>query len=279
MTIKKRPKPPPEARGRTTVVLALQHAIEATLTEATWRELGYATDTFEWVRAHPRLLKSCYFGDSDYPRHARDAIEHMLANRPGNLDVILGFGEIATWIRENRPHVYQEVESLKLLATGTAPPAGSSATVANSECDVFICHASEDKDAIARPLYEELVRKGCKVWFDEAVLRLGDSLRAKIDEGLGRCRYGVVILSHSFFRKEWPRRELDGLVSRETASGEKAILPVWHNVDRSAVASFSPTLADRHAARSSDGVEVVATRILEVLSGGAPANPRAAPGG
>ena len=249
------------------------------MTEDTWRELGYATDTIEWVRAHPRLLRSCYFGDHDYPRHVRDAIEHMLGHRPGNLDVILGFGEIANWIRENRPHVYREVESLKQQTLASAASMNSSTAIANRECAVFICHASEDKDAIARPLYERLVANGCKVWFDEAVLRLGDRLRAKIDEGLGRCQYGVVILSPSFFQKEWPRKELDGLVSRETSSGEKAILPVWHNVDRSAVATFSPTLADRLAVSSGDGVELVVAKILEVLRSVTPANPRAAPDG
>lgn len=277
--LKKKLKPPPEARGRTTVILALQNAMVATLKEDTWRELGYATDTIEWVRAHPRLLKSCYFRDNDYPRHVKDAIEHMLGQRPGNLHVILGFGEIASWIRDNRPHVYQEIGSLKQQTPVTAPLMDSSTTIAKRECDVFICHASEDKGAIARPLYERLVASGCKVWFDEAVLRLGDSLRAKIDEGLDRCRYGVVILSPSFFINEWPRRELDGLVSRETSSGEKAILPVWHNVDRSAVASFSPTLADRLAVSSGDGVELVVAKILEVLRTVAPANQAPAPDG
>lgn len=134
-----------------------------------------------------------------------------------------------------------------------------------AEFDVFVSHASEDKELIARPLYQALVAKGCKVWFDEAVLKLGDSLRRKIDEGLSKCRYGVVILSPSFFQKDWPQRELDGLVARETASGEKAILPIWHKIDHSGVAAHSPTLADRVAAKSSEGVAAVAVRIIEVL--------------
>ena len=80
--------------------------------------------------------------------------------------------------------------------------------------DVFISHASEDKEAIARPLYEALKARGLSVWFDEAELTLGDSLRRKIDDGLARCRYGIVILSPRFLEKEWPQRELDGLVAR-----------------------------------------------------------------
>lgn len=98
--------------------------------------------------------------------------------------------------------------------------------------DLFLSHAFEDKDAIARPLYQTLVAKGVSVWFDEAVLQMGDSLRRSIDAGLARCRYGVVILSPKFLSKQWPQHELDGLVARETATGEKAILPIWHELDR-----------------------------------------------
>jgi hypothetical protein len=43
--------------------------------------------------------------------------------------------------------------------------------------DVFISHANEDKDDIARPLAEKLKALGLKVWFDEYSLKLGDSLR------------------------------------------------------------------------------------------------------
>lgn len=64
--------------------------------------------------------------------------------------------------------------------------------------DTFLSHASEDKRAIARPLYDALVKAGVTVWYDEAVLTIGDSLRRKIDQGLSRCRFGIVILSPKF---------------------------------------------------------------------------------
>ena len=89
----------------------------------------------------------------------------------------------------------------------------------NTTYDIFISHASEDKDAIARPLYNALIDSGISVWFDEAVIKLGDSLRRKIDEGLSKCRYSVVILSPHFLSKEWPQRELDGLVARDGFGG------------------------------------------------------------
>lgn len=135
---------------------------------------------------------------------------------------------------------------------------------ASHEWDVFISHASEDKDTIARPLAEALRAKGLKVWFDEAELTLGDSLRQSIDRGLARSRYGIVILSEAFFSKHWPRRELDGLDAREV-NGVKVILPVWHGVDQAAVARHSPMLAGRMAVSSSRGFPAVVEEILKAL--------------
>ncbi len=133
--------------------------------------------------------------------------------------------------------------------------------------DVFIVHASEDKDAIARPLANALSEKAVKVWYDEFTLTLGDSLRRSIDRGLAQSRYGVVILSPDFFAKEWPQRELDGLAALEVDS-EKKILPVWHNVTREDVARFSPTLADRVAVSTEKGIDTVVAEILRVARPG-----------
>src|SRR2546423_359737 len=80
--------------------------------------------------------------------------------------------------------------------------------------DLFISHASEDKDDVARPLADLFIQKGLKVWYDEYTLIVGDSLRRSIDRGLAGSRYGLVILSPHFFEKEWPQKELDGLVAR-----------------------------------------------------------------
>lgn len=91
---------------------------------------------------------------------------------------------------------------------------------------------------------------GVTVWYDEFSLTVGDSLRRKIDRGLSDSRFGVVLLSPDFFRKEWPQAELDGLVARERATGEKVILPVWHRVTKEDVLAQSPTLADKVALNS-----------------------------
>lgn len=116
----------------------------------------------------------------------------------------------------------------------------------DKEYDFFISHATEDKNSIVRPLAQLLIKNGHKVWYDEFNLKVGDSLRKKIDEGLKFSKYGVAILSRDFFRKNWTEYELNGLVAREM-NGVKVILPIWHNVTRDEVLSYSPTLADKIA--------------------------------
>lgn len=114
--------------------------------------------------------------------------------------------------------------ALKWLDTPDPPP---KATGANSLFDYFISHASEDKDEIVRPLAEGLSKRGVRVWYDEFSLTIGDSLRQSIDRGLASSRYGIVVLSPSFFAKNWPTYELNGLTARQMM-GQKVILPIWH---------------------------------------------------
>ncbi|WP_263383383.1 toll/interleukin-1 receptor domain-containing protein [Granulicella arctica] len=139
------------------------------------------------------------------------------------------------------------------------------AAKAASQWHVFISHASEDKEAFAKPLAEELKLRGLDVWYDEYTLTVGDSLRRRIDEGLSRSKFGVVILSKAFFEKEWPQRELDGLAAREI-NGVKVILPVWHGVDQRDVLAFSPTLADRLGVSSVKGIPEVVTQLLAAMN-------------
>lgn len=131
--------------------------------------------------------------------------------------------------------------------------------------DLFISHASEDKDVVARPLAALLSKKGYRVWFDEFELKLGDSLSRTIDRGLTESRYGLVILSKSFFAKRWPERELSGLVSREMASGEKVILPIWHEVTAEEVIKYSSPLADKFAVNTNLGIPKLAEKIASDL--------------
>src|SRR6266567_1125697 len=124
---------------------------------------------------------------------------------------------------------------------------------------LFVCHASEDQKDFVRPLAQALGKK-YDVWYSEFVLTLGDSLRQKIDDGLRRCDFGIVVLSKSFFAKKWPRAELDGMFALETQS-RKIILPIWKGVTEDDVKQYSPLLAGKVAVSASQGLPKVVEEI------------------
>lgn len=132
--------------------------------------------------------------------------------------------------------------------------------------DVFISHASEDKQAVARPLAESLRQAGVTVWLDDFELKIGHSLRRRIDEGLASSRFGVVILSKSFFSKGWSQYELDGLVTRYV-SGQQDLLPIWHEMTKDEVIAASPSLADKIARSTAHyTIEEIAQEIADVVN-------------
>ena len=75
-------------------------------------------------------------------------------------------------------------------------------------------------------------------------------LRKKIDNGLAKSKYGIVIISPWFVKKNWPEYELNGMVAKEM-NGHKVILPIWHKITKDEVLKFSPTLADKMALNTS----------------------------
>lgn len=132
--------------------------------------------------------------------------------------------------------------------------------------DVFISHASEDKDSVVRPLAQALVAQGLKVWYDEFELKIGDSLRRKIDRGLAMSRFGIVVLSQAFIRKGWTNYELDGIISKAN-TGEQVLLPIWHGITKQEVLDYSPSLADKVARNTASyTVEEIAEEIAELIN-------------
>lgn len=131
--------------------------------------------------------------------------------------------------------------------------------------DVFMSHASEDKESIARPLAEALEARGLRVWFDNQEILIGDSIRQKIEEGLAQSSYGVVILSKPFISKFWTNFELDGLIER--------VLPIWHEISRQEIANRFPALAGIAALNTSEyAIPDIARQIDEKVRGGSDSN-------
>jgi hypothetical protein len=132
--------------------------------------------------------------------------------------------------------------------------------------DVFISHASEDKEAFAEPLANELQKRGLKVWFDKFELKVGDSLRQSIEGGLASSRFGVIVYSANFFKKKWTRAELNGLFAQEISGTKKRILPVLHNVSIAELRKRHPIQADKYSLSSAMPISELCDALIGVIS-------------
>ena len=131
--------------------------------------------------------------------------------------------------------------------------------------DLFISHSSEDKDDFVRPLANLLLQYGLDVWYDEFELKIGSSLSRSIDKGISNSNFGLLVLSKSFFNKNWTEYELKALNSYEVEKGD-VLLPIWKDVTVKEVREFSPYLADKFALRTNESIENIALKVIETCN-------------
>lgn len=171
---------------------------------------------------------------------------------------------------ENMKRVYEqrisELESLRLskvknefleTVSGDEP-----------EYDVFVSHAWEDKADFVEAFVQALKDREIKVWYDKSKIKWGDSMRARIDDGLRKSKFGVAILSPNYIAegKYWTKAELDGLFQMESING-KTLLPIWHNLIKKQVMDYSPILASKLAMTTATmTAEEIADELLDMLS-------------
>jgi hypothetical protein len=131
--------------------------------------------------------------------------------------------------------------------------------------DVFISHASEDKDTFVRQLADTLEKLKVKIWFDEFSLKVGDSLSKSIDDGLQKSKFGIVVISKNFLEKRWTDYEYRSLLSKED-NGKKVILPIWHDISKDEVKNFSLYLSDKVALDTSkSSINKIALQLTETI--------------
>jgi len=91
--------------------------------------------------------------------------------------------------------------------------------------DVFLSHSAKGK-TVVRPLAERLRKDGLKVWFDEWVLKAGDSIPAKIEEGPEHSRVLVLCMSAHAFGSDWAQLEAGTFRFRDPLNKERRFLPL-----------------------------------------------------
>ena len=197
--------------------------------------------------------------------HAKRSPLRLQIPRPGHWYVTVDMGGYAGRVESSvrmlpgklRPFVDKPLSTVPSLVRNES----------EVEYDVFISYASENKEEVVAPLADALRAGGLTVWFDDFELGIGDSLRQQIDKGIASSRFAIVVLSKAFFKKGWPNYELDGLVTR-SVDGDQRILPIWHDITKDEVVSYSPSLADKIARNTTtQTVEEIADEIIEAVLG------------
>ncbi len=130
--------------------------------------------------------------------------------------------------------------------------------------DVFLSHAFEDKDERIVPLARALDDFAISYWLDVVDIGWGDSIVAKLNEGLTASRYVLVFLTEHFLRKAWTNRELEAAYAAEVASGEIIVLPILA-APQEDVFKVYPLLRPKKYLRADLGNERIAAEVSRLL--------------
>ncbi|MFY0601637.1 MAG: toll/interleukin-1 receptor domain-containing protein [Cyclobacteriaceae bacterium] len=127
--------------------------------------------------------------------------------------------------------------------------------------DLFISYATEDLESGVSELFMAIYETGItSSWLDRIMIKPGDSIPEKIDEGLNSTRYLLPVITETYFNKTWTRAELDAvrILSKPT-------IPIWINVTSKQVGKFSAILAAQKAIVYKSNPYEVAEQVGEVL--------------
>lgn len=131
--------------------------------------------------------------------------------------------------------------------------------------DVFLCHAWDDRQGVAKELHDLLEAAGVKVWFSEKDLNLGVPMMRAIDKGLANSRIGLVLVTPALLE----RIQREGVADKELSvllAGNQ-LVPIVHNTTYEALRNISPLLASRSGLDTGeDTLEIVATKISELVT-------------
>jgi small GTP-binding protein len=89
--------------------------------------------------------------------------------------------------------------------------------------DVFLSSSPKDK-AISRTIAKRLQGDGLRVWFDDWEIRPGDSIPAKIEQGLEHSRVLVLCMSANAFGSDWAQLEASTFRFRDPLDKERRFI-------------------------------------------------------
>lgn len=138
---------------------------------------------------------------------------------------------------------------------------------ADKAVDVFVSHASSDKEDFVDSLVTNMKDSGINVWYDSESIGWGESIRRGIDNGIQNARFCMVIISKDFMERYWTQYELDSIFQKDATENNNILLPVWHDITKEEIAAKSHHLTGRKALNSSeDSIEDITFMLLKLLN-------------
>lgn len=110
--------------------------------------------------------------------------------------------------------------------------------------DVFISHASKDKENYVDLLVMDVRRLGIDVFYDRDSISWGDNWKQVILDGTAESEFAIIIISENFFGREWTEKELHEFLGQQNETGQKIILPLLLNVTREQLVEHYPELSE-----------------------------------
>jgi hypothetical protein len=120
-------------------------------------------------------------------------------------------------------------ERLNLTTVDNSAPEAKTPYVVTSPPIAFLSYAWEDRE-LAGQIAHLLQGLGVETWWAEWCLKAGDSLRQKIDEGLGTCTHFIVLLTPNSLTKPWVNQEMDAGLMLKLQS-KVIFIPLRHQLE------------------------------------------------
>ena len=114
----------------------------------------------------------------------------------------------------------------------------------HKQYDVFISHASADKEDYVDLLVMAVKRLGINVFYDTDVLSWGDKWKEVIIQGTADSEFAIIVISKNFFGREWTEKELTEFLSQQNESGQKIVLPLLLGISMDDLKEHYPELGD-----------------------------------
>ncbi len=131
--------------------------------------------------------------------------------------------------------------------------------------DVFISHASEDKEQFINPLIQDFRNYSITFWLDEFEIGWGSSIIRKLNEGLSNSKFVLILLTDNFLNKNWTKAELESALSTEITTDKLIVLPIMV-IDPEKVFNIFPLLRSKLYLNWNEGTQKIAFRLSTILN-------------